>query len=46
MQYKLILYLNLVSKLNSNDIKKIGISRGARTDKGVHALCNCVSFKL
>ncbi|CAD8088992.1 unnamed protein product [Paramecium sonneborni] len=37
---------NLVSDLNADSIKKIGITRGARTDRGVHALCNMVSLKL
>ncbi|CAD8092727.1 unnamed protein product [Paramecium sonneborni] len=36
----------LVSHLNADSIKKIGITRGARTDRGVHALCNIISLKL
>ncbi|CAD8078994.1 unnamed protein product [Paramecium primaurelia] len=42
----LLLKQNLVSELNADSIKKIGVSRGARTDRGVHALCNYVSLKL
>jgi tRNA U38,U39,U40 pseudouridine synthase TruA len=38
--------MSLVSTLNSDDIRKITISRGARTDKGVHALCNILALKL
>ncbi|CAK83042.1 unnamed protein product (macronuclear) [Paramecium tetraurelia] len=41
-----LLKQNLVSELNADSIKKIGVSRGARTDRGVHALCNVVSLKL
>lgn len=35
----------LVSQENSKDLKKVGFMRAARTDKGVHAAGNVVSFK-
>lgn len=35
-----------VSKANSNDLKKSGFMRAARTDKGVHAGGNVISLKL
>lgn len=35
-----------VSKDNALDLKKVGWQRCARTDKGVHALGNLVSFKI
>ena len=31
---------------NAEELKKIKWSRGARTDKRVHALCNGLSMKL
>ncbi|KAI8063931.1 pseudouridine synthase [Gongronella butleri] len=37
---------NGVSKMNSDDPRKVGWSRAARTDKGVHAAGNLVSMKL
>lgn len=35
-----------ISKANSNDLKKNGFMRAARTDKGVHAGGNLISLKL
>lgn len=35
-----------ISKANSNDLKKNGFMRAARTDKGVHAGGNVISLKL
>lgn len=35
-----------ISKANSNDLKKNGFMRSARTDKGVHAGGNLISLKL
>ncbi|XBW34790.1 hypothetical protein QEN19_000356 [Hanseniaspora menglaensis] len=35
-----------ISKDNALDLKKVGWQRCARTDKGVHALGNLVSFKI
>lgn len=35
-----------ISKNNSNDLKKSGFMRAARTDKGVHAAGNMVSLKM
>jgi tRNA pseudouridine38-40 synthase len=35
-----------ISKHNFGDINKIKWSRGSRTDKGVHALKNVVSYKM
>lgn len=35
-----------VSKNNSNDLKKNGFMRAARTDKGVHAAGNVISMKM
>ncbi|ODV85661.1 hypothetical protein CANARDRAFT_27765 [[Candida] arabinofermentans NRRL YB-2248] len=35
-----------ISKNNSNDLKKSGFQRAARTDKGVHAAGNVVSLKM
>lgn len=35
-----------ISKNNSNDLKKNGFMRAARTDKGVHAAGNVVSLKM
>ncbi|KAI9487007.1 MAG: pseudouridine synthase [Benjaminiella poitrasii] len=35
-----------VSKMNSDNPKKIQLLRAARTDKGVHAFCNVVSLKM
>lgn len=46
LQYTIRILLNLVSQCNSDNIKKITLTRGARTDKGVHALCNTLSVKL
>jgi tRNA pseudouridine38-40 synthase len=37
---------NLVGKSTFGDLHQAGWSRGARTDKGVHALCNSISMKL
>ncbi|CAD8178392.1 unnamed protein product [Paramecium pentaurelia] len=37
---------NLIMEQNGNDLSKSGWSRGARTDKGVHALCNSIAVKL
>ncbi|QPG74682.1 hypothetical protein FOA43_002015 [Brettanomyces nanus] len=35
-----------ISKNNSNDLKKSGFMRAARTDKGVHAAGNMISLKM
>lgn len=35
-----------ISKNNSNDLKKNGFMRAARTDKGVHAAGNVISLKM
>lgn len=35
-----------ISKNNSNDLKKSGFMRAARTDKGVHAAGNVISLKM
>jgi tRNA pseudouridine38-40 synthase len=44
--YKALHESELISLTNFEDLKKSGWSRGARTDKGVHALLNGVSAKL
>ncbi|KAI3661955.1 hypothetical protein MP638_005996 [Amoeboaphelidium occidentale] len=36
----------VISEDNSSDLKKVGFNRCARTDKGVHALSQLVSFKM
>ncbi|KAL4476269.1 hypothetical protein ABPG74_010002 [Tetrahymena malaccensis] len=36
----------LISETHMGELKKAGWGRGARTDKGVHALCNGVNVKL
>lgn len=36
----------MISESNYNDLHKIGWCRGSRTDKGVHACVNVVSFKI
>lgn len=38
--------LGAISKNNSNDLKKSGFQRAARTDKGVHAAGNVISLKM
>lgn len=43
--FKGLVASGLVSKENSTDLKKVGFMRAARTDKGVHAAGNLVSFK-
>lgn len=44
--FKAFIAAGAVSKENSNDLKKNGFMRAARTDKGVHAAGNVVSCKL
>lgn len=44
--FKAFIEAGAVSKENSDDLKKNGFMRAARTDKGVHAAGNVVSCKL
>lgn len=44
--FKAFVAAGAISKNNSDDIKKSGFMRAARTDKGVHAAGNVVSLKL
>jgi len=43
---KALFELNLISKFNFGDLKKIGWTRATRTDKSVHALQNTFSCKV
>jgi len=36
----------LISEMHKEELNKISWGRGARTDKGVHALCNGISLKM
>lgn len=44
--FKAFVEAGAISKANSNDLKKNGFMRAARTDKGVHAGGNLISLKL
>lgn len=44
--FKAFVEAGAISKNNSNDLKKSGFMRAARTDKGVHASGNVVSLKM
>lgn len=44
--FKAFVEAGAISKNNSNDLKKSGFMRAARTDKGVHASGNMVSLKM
>ncbi|CCC66663.1 hypothetical protein NCAS_0A01030 [Naumovozyma castellii] len=44
--FKAFVEAGAISKDNSNDLKKSGFMRAARTDKGVHAGGNLVSLKM
>ncbi|GBC24160.2 pseudouridine synthase [Rhizophagus irregularis DAOM 181602=DAOM 197198] len=44
--FKAFVAAGAVSKDNSDDPKKVGLMRAARTDKGVHAAGNLISLKM
>lgn len=44
--FKAFVEAGAISKANSNDLKKNGFMRAARTDKGVHAGGNLISLKM
>ncbi|CDF88246.1 BN860_05578g1_1 [Zygosaccharomyces bailii CLIB 213] len=44
--FKAFVDAGAISKANSNDLKKNGFMRAARTDKGVHAGGNLISLKM
>ncbi|CAB4404969.1 unnamed protein product [Rhizophagus irregularis] len=44
--FKAFVAAGAVSKDNSDDPKKVGLMRAARTDKGVHAAGNLISLKI
>ncbi|CCD25476.1 pseudouridine synthase PUS1 NDAI_0F01570 [Naumovozyma dairenensis CBS 421] len=44
--FKAFVDAGAISKANSNDLKKNGFMRSARTDKGVHAGGNLISLKM
>ncbi|EDO14442.1 hypothetical protein Kpol_228p5 [Vanderwaltozyma polyspora DSM 70294] len=44
--FKAFVQAGAISKANSNDLKKNGFMRAARTDKGVHAGGNLISLKM
>lgn len=44
--FKAMVDAGAISKNNSNDLKKSGFMRAARTDKGVHAAGNVISLKM
>lgn len=44
--FQALIEAGAISKNNSNDLKKSGFMRAARTDKGVHAAGNVISLKM
>ncbi|CAG8464711.1 11324_t:CDS:2 [Ambispora leptoticha] len=44
--FKAFVAAGAISKDNSDDPKKVGLMRAARTDKGVHAAGNVISLKI